>query len=76
MADVTIKVYANGPMKVTGPITILDAEDQEYAIADGVSAVLCRCGHSSNKPFCDATHKRVGFVADDTAPRVEQVEQV
>ncbi|MCW8988789.1 MAG: CDGSH iron-sulfur domain-containing protein, partial [Gammaproteobacteria bacterium] len=26
-------------------------------------AALCRCGHSENKPFCDARHKQSGFTA-------------
>jgi len=70
MTEVTIVVRPNGPLKVSGPVAILDGEGREYVLPEGSSIVLCRCGHSENKPFCDSTHRRVGFVADDTAPRV------
>ena len=58
---------ANGPYKVVGPVTIVDAEGREFELPEGTAVALCRCGHSQTKPFCDASHKRVGFVADDTA---------
>ena len=71
MTEVTITVRPNGPYKVNGPITVVDAEGREFELPEGTSVVLCRCGHSSTKPFCDATHKRIGFVADDVSPRIE-----
>jgi CDGSH-type Zn-finger protein len=70
MTDVTITVRENGPYKVTGPITIVDAEGRPFVLPPGSAVALCRCGHSENKPFCDASHRRIGFVADDPAPRV------
>ena len=71
MDEVIIQVRENGPYKISGPITIVDAEGREFELPEGSAVALCRCGQSQNKPFCDASHKRVGFVADDTAPRVE-----
>ncbi len=70
MTEVRIKVRANGPYKVEGPVTIVDAEGREFLLPEGSAIALCRCGHSKTKPFCDASHKRVGFVADDPSPRV------
>lgn len=69
MGDVSIEVRENGPYKVSGPITVVDFAGNEFQIPDGSAVALCRCGHSENKPFCDGTHKRVGFASDDTAPR-------
>jgi len=71
VGDVEIKVRENGPYKVTGPVRIVDAEGREFVLPQGSSIVLCRCGHSATKPFCDTSHKRVGFVAEDPAPRVD-----
>lgn len=70
MTDVTIQARENGSFKVTGPVRVVDAEGREFVLPEGSAIALCRCGHSQNKPFCDKSHARVGFVADDTAPRV------
>ena len=70
VSDVTIDVRENGPYKVTGPITIRDFEGREFVLPEGSAVALCRCSHSENKPFCDGTHKRIGFVAAETAPRL------
>jgi CDGSH-type Zn-finger protein len=71
VVEVEIKVRENGPFKVTGPVRIVDAEGREFVLPQGSSIVLCRCGHSQTKPFCDTSHRRCGFVADDVAERVE-----
>ena len=69
MTEVTVKVRANGPYKLTGPVRVIDAEGREFEIPPGDAIVLCRCGHSATKPFCDKSHRRIGFIADDSAPR-------
>jgi CDGSH-type Zn-finger protein len=70
MERVVIKVRHNGPYKVTGPVTIVDADGNEYDLSDfGGSVVLCRCGASTTKPFCDKTHSKIGFEAAERAVR-------
>ena len=67
MEQVVIKVRRNGPYKVTGPVTIVDAEGNEFEIPEGDGVVLCRCGASTTKPFCDKTHSKIGFQAAEGA---------
>ena len=72
MAEVEIKVRHNGPYKVTGPIRLIDADGNEYDVgAEGESIVLCRCGGSTTKPFCDGRHSERGFEAAERAVRDE-----
>jgi CDGSH-type Zn-finger protein len=70
MVEVTIKARANGPYKVEGRVRVIDAQGNEFVLPEGTAIALCRCGHSQTKPFCDKSHKRVGFIADDCAPIV------
>jgi CDGSH-type Zn-finger protein len=58
---VEIKVRDNGPLKITGPVRILDGEGNLLRESAGESIVLCRCGHSATKPFCDSSHRQESF---------------
>lgn len=69
MSEVKMTVRANGSIKVEGPVTMVDAEGKEFVINPEKPFTICRCGASANKPFCDGAHNRVGFQADDVAPR-------
>lgn len=59
MADVRIRPLKNGPLEVSGPVEIQDADGKPVTAEQ--PAYLCRCGQSANKPFCDGTHRKVGF---------------
>jgi CDGSH-type Zn-finger protein len=60
----TIYVRPDGPYIVTGDFAL----DARGAPRDDASAVLCRCGRSSNKPYCDGTHRQAGFVDAGVLP--------
>jgi CDGSH-type Zn-finger protein len=73
VSEVTIKARHNGPYLVTGPVTLTDADGNEYEVAGPKGNVaLCRCGGSTTKPFCDGTHSQIGFQAAERAVRREQ----
>lgn len=67
MSEVTIKVRHNGPYLVTGPVTLTDADGAVYELPEGEGIALCRCGRSRNRPFCDKTHREIGFEAPERA---------
>jgi len=58
---VKVTVINNGPIRVEGDFTVVDAIGNEYGLAGRTVISFCRCGHSANKPFCDGTHGREGF---------------
>lgn len=54
-----VKAIPGGPLKVQGNLTVRAANGR--IIWQGTETSLCRCGASNNKPFCDGSHRRVGF---------------
>ena len=50
---------SNGPLKVSGNLELTTGTGRK--IASLPQAFLCRCGASKNKPFCDGSHKEIGF---------------
>lgn len=60
--DLTISPSQNGPLRITGNLEIVSGTGRTIDRCSSVA--LCRCGGSANKPFCDGTHKRNGFIAD------------
>ena len=65
MADVTIEIIKNGPYIVKGEVEMKDADGNAYPVEKRMA--LCRCGASTEKPFCDGTHSKIGFQAAEKA---------
>ncbi len=57
-----IEIKPNGPILITTDCEITHSDGRKE-IKQGTTA-LCRCGQSSNKPYCDGTHRKVGFEAE------------
>jgi len=59
---ITITVNDHGPYLVEGPCRVIDGEGASWDVP-GPKVWLCRCGASTNKPFCDGAHKEAGFTS-------------
>jgi CDGSH-type Zn-finger protein len=51
----------NGPIRIEGEFEIFDEQGKQFDTKGKPAISLCRCGQSSNIPFCDGTHKTCGF---------------
>ncbi len=71
MAATRITVRNDGSIRVEGDFAIYDQDGNAYDLAGRTAISLCRCGQSANKPFCDSTHKQVGFQSQLRACRLE-----
>lgn len=58
-ADIEVEATKNGPFVVKGSITVKHADGSTESKTN--ITALCRCGASANKPYCDGSHKKVGF---------------
>jgi len=62
-----IVACTNGPLLIRGDVEILDG-DGSVVPRTRSTVALCRCGVSSIKPFCDGTHKLIGFRTEPAQP--------
>lgn len=63
---VTVTACANGPLIVRGDIDLVD-ERGEPIEPRRRTVALCRCGASAIRPFCDGSHRTIGFRTEPPA---------
>jgi CDGSH-type Zn-finger protein len=71
MAETKITVKSNGSIRLEGDFTIYDEEGQPFDLGGRNAISLCRCGASENKPFCNGSHRRIGFQSEIKARKFE-----
>jgi CDGSH-type Zn-finger protein len=57
MSTTKLTINNNGSIKIEGDFEITDANGNVYGLEGRTALGLCRCGASSNKPFCDGSHR-------------------
>lgn len=61
MSDIIIQIAKNGPLLIKEKVKVVDQATGNELVVEKFPIALCRCGQSSNKPYCDGTHSRCGF---------------
>jgi CDGSH-type Zn-finger protein len=72
MAQVTITVRPNGPLRIEDPngvVEMVDAAGNKFDLTGKTAFSLCRCGATANQPFCDGSHK-TAFQTPNTAVKI------
>ena len=64
---IVVVACPDGPLLVRGEIEIRTA-DGRLVPQNRRTVALCRCGKSAIKPFCDGTHKIIGFRTEPEPP--------
>ncbi|HZU61925.1 MAG TPA: CDGSH iron-sulfur domain-containing protein [Solirubrobacteraceae bacterium] len=67
----TITTCRDGPLLVRGPVRLVSSDGTPIS-CDRDPIALCRCGRSQMKPFCDGTHKLIGFRAPAQASPIDR----
>jgi CDGSH-type Zn-finger protein len=63
-----INARPNGPLIIEGEgLEVYDPTGAKVEMGETNRLVLCRCGASKTKPFCDSTHRTNGFQASEAA---------
>lgn len=63
-APLRLKVMDDGALQLRGDLSqirVVDGEGNAFNFGERRTVLLCRCGLSQNKPFCDSSHLRTGF---------------
>jgi uncharacterized Fe-S cluster protein YjdI len=58
-AETIVETMPNGPLMVYGNVSVKDSTGTITRKSNATA--FCRCGASGNKPYCDGSHKKIGF---------------
>lgn len=58
-SSMRVEVIKDGPLMVYGDIEVQDKDGSKKQSKK--TTAFCRCGSSTNKPYCDGSHKKIGF---------------